>query len=358
MDLWVQCSGMVIEMKSVSMVEFGYSFFPEKAKLSISGQIGIRRTTQQENKGMFGSISARQSKKENGDNGRLSAILIKFNAGKKLSSEELAYLRQKQPETYMKVQQILMEREMLERRMKAAKTKEQTAAAYMSSVGSISISSGSGESFGDTMNAARINQMSDAHRLYVATKEYQAKEDQSDIAKRERLKQEEMLGKMDEQQAKLEETMEKQKLIMEELSTVQEEQVSETEENKVEKAKDILEEVERLKKASRRKRKKITARRKNSSNSSSVTFHFNPLSKAEMREKLRELYWKREGMKHSDSKYSGTLTSATDRSMKTADIDSSIRSGSVNGTGSTAGTGVSADISSTICIGSSIDISL
>ena len=38
--------------------------FSEKTKLSVTGQIGIKRTTKKENNGMFGTISVGQSKKE------------------------------------------------------------------------------------------------------------------------------------------------------------------------------------------------------------------------------------------------------------------------------------------------------
>lgn len=332
-------------MKSISMADFGHSFFPERTKLNITGQIGIKRTTKKENNGMFGTISVGQSRKERTNSNKLSAILIKFNAGKKLSSEELAYLREKQPETYMKVQQVLMEREMLERRMRTAKTKEETNSAYMSSVSCVPMSNG--ESGGGGVDTARINHMSDAHRHYVATREYKAKEDRSDIAKRERLKQEEMVGKMEEQKAKLEASMEKQKLMTEELSIKQEEQISEKEENKVEEAKDVLEEVERLKRASKRKRKKVTAKRNKNTGGSSVTFHFNPLSEAQIREKLRELYWEKEEAKYSSLKQFGhsLYKSESTSNISTINISSNASDISHSNMGSNS-------------IGSSIDISL
>ncbi len=345
-------------VKSVNMSGFGYSMFSEKVKLHVGGKtITVGKSNTKQNQGMFGVSQSRQSQNGNNNSKKLSAIMTKFNAGKKLTAEELAYLRQNSPENYMKVQQVMMEREMLERQMEQAKTKEQTNAVYMTAVSASMPKGTGGEGGGASMDVAKLNHFADAHRIYTASSHYKAKIDQSDIAEEERLKNEEIAGKLEEQQAKLEESMEKQELLMEELSVMQEKQASEKEENKQEEEKDVLGEVERLKKASRRKRKKVHARRNKNSKGSSGTFHFNPLSEAEMYEKLRELY--------RTKNEAGTFENSNAKGNK-ATVETGFGAGNhtnsvatdTTGTTSVAGslsTGVSV---STASVGSTIDISL
>lgn len=295
-------------MIQINMSEFGYSLFSEKTRISTGRQtFRIKGSAAKEKQGSFSISKMEQSQKENSN--KLSSILIKFNAGKKLSAEEMAYLRNNHPETYTKVQQVMMEREALERRMRAAKTKEETAAVYMSAVSS-AMPKGTGEAAagGSSVSIAKLNQLSDAHRLYTASGEYKAKTDRADIAKEERARLEEMAETLEKQQAKLSESMEKQKLLTEELSAsqVDEDDVFAEQEQKTEEAKDTLEEAERMKRSARRKRKKVHASRKKSGQGASASFHFNPLSETKMHEKLRELFRTQDSEKKTQGKTAET----------------------------------------------------
>ncbi len=252
------------------MSAYGQSIFSDKVKLQVGGKtitIGTKSEVQDKN-ASFRANQARMAQQNNGDSSKISGIMLKFNAGKKLSAKELAYLREHSPELYKKVQQTLMEREMLERQMEQAKTKEQSNQVYMTAISASMPKGTGGEGGGVSVDVAKLNHFADAHRIYVASEHYKAKIDQSDMTEEQRLKHEEMVAKMEEQQAKLEESMEK--------------------------SKESMEEVEELEKATKRKRRKPPAKRKRNKGTS-ATFHFNSLSEAEMREKIRELYAKKNG---------------------------------------------------------------
>lgn len=55
----------------------------------------------------------------------LNGIRLKLNAGKRLSSSELEYLKKNDPETYQHVKAMEMERKAYEQRLKSCKTKEE-----------------------------------------------------------------------------------------------------------------------------------------------------------------------------------------------------------------------------------------
>lgn len=116
------------------------------------------------------------------DNTKMNQIMTKFYSGKKLSMDELNFLTQKAPELAEKVRRIMMEREQLEKAMKASKTKTQVMMHSISALKNI-----------DPKNAdpyetmARVNQLSDAIHSYMASKEYQDKPlDEAEAAKRKK----------------------------------------------------------------------------------------------------------------------------------------------------------------------------
>lgn len=257
-------------MNSINMSGFGQSIFSDKVKIRVGSKSVIIGSTNQmqNNNNKFGIRNTNHIEQNKRDDGRLSGIIMKFNAGKKLSAKELAYLREHNPEMYKKVQQTMMEREMLERQMEQAKTKEQSNQVYMTALSAAMPTGTGGEGSGASVDVAKLNHFADAHRIYVASEHYKAKLDQSDMTEEQRLKQEEIAVKMEEQQAKLEESMEK--------------------------SKEVMEEVDKLETAMKRKRRKLHAKRKRNKGVS-ATFHFNPFSEAELREKLRELYAKKSG---------------------------------------------------------------
>lgn len=56
---------------------------------------------------------------------KLERILTKFRSGKKLTSGELSYVARENPNLYQKILRVLTRREMVEKRLEAAKTKEE-----------------------------------------------------------------------------------------------------------------------------------------------------------------------------------------------------------------------------------------
>lgn len=319
----------VIVVNSINMSGFGQSMFSDNVKIRVGGKtitFGSSGQTQNKNN-RFGIQQTPHAEQKNRNDNKLSGIIMKFNAGKKLSAKELAYLREHSPEMYKKVQQTLMEREMLERQMEQAKTKEQSNQVYMTALSAAMPTGTGGEGSGASVDVAKLNHFADAHRVYVASEHYKAKLDQSDMTEEQRMKQEEMAAKMEEQQAKLEESMEK--------------------------SKEAMEEVDKLEKATKRKRRKIHAKRKRN-NGVSATFHFNPLSEAEMREKLRELYAKKneivEGKKPSkkdgsvEKKNMADGTILSDGHNASSALVTGIESTSVGSVG-TASVGTTIDIS-------------
>lgn len=103
---------------------------------------------------------------------RAEEILSKFNAGKKLTAEELQYLSIHAPEAYERVKRIMAEREQLERQIKLAETKQQSALPPLPMIGNIEISGTDGSEM-----SARMNQFRDAINNYMKTMDYYLKPD-------------------------------------------------------------------------------------------------------------------------------------------------------------------------------------
>ena len=318
-------------MNSINMSGFGNSVFSDNVKIRVgSKSITFGNSNQAQNKkNAFGIQHTAYAQQKKGDDSKLSGIMMKFNAGKKLSAKELAYLREHNPEMYKKVQQTLMEREMLERQMEQAKTKEQSNQVYMTAVSAAMTTGTGGEGGGASVDVAKLNHFSDAHRIYVASEHYEAKLDQSDMTEEQRLKHEEMVAKMEEQQVKLEESMEKSKEAMEEVDKF---------ENEIE-----------------RKRRKLHAKRKKNKGTS-ASFHFDPLSETKMREKLRELYEKKS---ETLGIAGGSKKDGNAEKPDVADNNAALSGGDTIGAGTagsieTSGTG-SVGVTN---VGTSIDISI
>ena len=68
---------------------------------------------------------------------RLSAILSKAQAGKKLSPEEWEYLREKSPQMYQKLQALEQEAEAYEKALRHCKTREEAQRLHVSKLGEI-----------------------------------------------------------------------------------------------------------------------------------------------------------------------------------------------------------------------------
>lgn len=98
----------------------------------------------------------------NREDRKRTQIYNKFCCGKKLTEEELRYLAQSDPKTYMEVKQVLAQREQLEAEMRKAKSKEEVSSIFMSAVNAVQKSGGN-----SGMKLAKINQFIDAKNEYM-----------------------------------------------------------------------------------------------------------------------------------------------------------------------------------------------
>lgn len=96
---------------------------------------------------------------------KLQKILDKAKAGKKLTQEELDFLREKSPENYRKIVAAMQEREMLHQQMEAAKSRMEAERIYMSHMSAAQ----------EAKDEIVLAQLKGGHDEAVATDEYAAK---------------------------------------------------------------------------------------------------------------------------------------------------------------------------------------
>ena len=111
-------------------------------------------------------------------------ISTKMMAGKRLSSAEMEYLKENDPQTYQKARTIEMEREAYERRLKQCRTKEEVqrvkfsqAASSLATVKNVESNPSipKGQKLALIMQELhKINAMSDTDRAYMQSKDYQS----------------------------------------------------------------------------------------------------------------------------------------------------------------------------------------
>ena len=111
-------------------------------------------------------------------------ISTKMMAGKRLSSAEMEYLKENDPQTYQKARTIEMEREAYERRLKQCRTKEELqrvkfsqAASSLATVKNVESNPSipKGQKLALIMQELhKFNAMSDTDRAYMQSKDYQS----------------------------------------------------------------------------------------------------------------------------------------------------------------------------------------
>lgn len=114
----------------------------------------------------------------------------KLLMGKKLSGDEMMFLRDNAPELYQKAVRVAAEREEYARKLRNCKTKEDVRRLNMFTLGAYS---SQGKNGGDgEENMMRINAISDEHNIFVATKEYNSLPDdwkeEKELERAERIK--------------------------------------------------------------------------------------------------------------------------------------------------------------------------
>lgn len=182
---------------------FGKAKFT-KSGIEKSNQDSLVRSFQQEN---------------SPKNKRVQQIYSKFLGGKELTTEELDYLSKNAPDLYNEVREIMQERAAMELQMKLAKTKLEVAAVCMNTLTQIKTTMGTGamaksQAF-KTM--ARTNQMASAHVKFVASSEYQAKEDEKSQAEERKEQIRTLEEDYEQSREQLSETLEQSNLTEEEI---------------------------------------------------------------------------------------------------------------------------------------------
>ena len=137
---------------------------------------------------------------------RLSAIVTKAQAGKKLSRDEWEYLRVKAPEMYEKLREIEREQENYEKALKRCKTRDEARRLHVSKLGDIMTAAKNG----DSSALFRLNRITQTMTAFTESEEYhklpteaeQAIERESERkAKQEALRQEAAVRRAEQEAA-------------------------------------------------------------------------------------------------------------------------------------------------------------
>jgi hypothetical protein len=108
---------------------------------------------------------------------RLTSIINKYRSGKKLSFEELEFLRVNASEVYQEALRVTRQREELERRMRAARTKQDVDAVRSMAIAGISGAMAASDKSGAELNLVISKQYADAYFEYTKTAHYKDKPD-------------------------------------------------------------------------------------------------------------------------------------------------------------------------------------
>ena len=100
---------------------------------------------------------------------KLSGILSKAEAGKKLSPDEWEYLRAKNPALYEKLREIEREEENYEKALKRCKTRDEAQRLHVSKLGEVLTAAKNG----DESALYRLNRMTRTMTAFTESKEYQ-----------------------------------------------------------------------------------------------------------------------------------------------------------------------------------------
>jgi len=119
-------------------------------------------------------LEALEKTQEENKGRTLSQILDKLYSGKKLTQEELKFLRENAPEMYEKALKVMKAREELERQMAQAKTKEQVETIKMSMNASLIAGAKSNPDTAE-VNSIIMEHYKDAYNEYTKTEEYKKK---------------------------------------------------------------------------------------------------------------------------------------------------------------------------------------
>jgi hypothetical protein len=117
---------------------------------------------------------------------RLSSIIGRLRSGKRLSHAEMAFLRTHAPDAHAQALQIMRQREMMERQMKSAQTKQQVHTISTTMVVSTANTAKSGDPLVTENAAALASQYADAYREYSQTEHYKRKDCMFKIRNRDR----------------------------------------------------------------------------------------------------------------------------------------------------------------------------
>ena len=100
----------------------------------------------------------------------VEGLTMKLQMGKKLSGDEMEFLRENAPELYQKAVRVAAEREEYARKLRNCKTKEDVRRLNLSVTGALSPQGKSGVDSQESI--MKINAINDEHSTFVATKAY------------------------------------------------------------------------------------------------------------------------------------------------------------------------------------------
>jgi hypothetical protein len=106
---------------------------------------------------------------------KVAAVMNRFQAGKKLSSGDLAILRRHNPTAYSDAVRVMREREFLERQMRNAPTKQEINNIRMTTLATLGNRSEIANN--PELKLARANQLANAYYEYAKTEHYRKKPD-------------------------------------------------------------------------------------------------------------------------------------------------------------------------------------
>ena len=144
--------------------------YGEVSRLNIKAQhqLNARQVVRDEIQQNLSKLQASRTAKGENDP-KVQLILEKFKSGKKLTPDELAYVRRNAPGMIDNIEQIAREREIVEQGMRMAPTKMDVQIVVYQASQHISNNKSSEEL------SVRAMQLADAHREYMQTKEYEDK---------------------------------------------------------------------------------------------------------------------------------------------------------------------------------------
>ena len=148
------------------MISGSVNNYLKQKSLWLKAQQNMREPAKSSDNSSLSSISERF--KEMAEQNKLSSIMNKMKAGKRLSGAEKEYLKNKSPDAYRRYQMIEAERDNYGKQLDGAKSKKEAAALHQAKIAQLYSESRSGTAAADSeLYVCRAAALSDEYRQYV-----------------------------------------------------------------------------------------------------------------------------------------------------------------------------------------------